>query len=278
MIFTALGVYKTLEFTVNSWLKEQEKRMRHKQQWEQQFDTINVSLNTFSRIEAPRRRATRAAAAEQAEASDGDGDGAALMSGSSFNEKKTHALVLRTLVERPLDELIKNLEGQKLFKAGKKDVTEANPFMHLSVLQDGQWAKLANIIVNFVSSQFSYSFLAADAGGAMEENEYVFGITAEENWDNDSGHTMKTRVLLIQKDSLEQLLHVNEGGVKFSSNGRHHRQRYKHLRKLAEIWQEETRIKKNSDSKGRRHPEDATPEGQPLYCGRLQLAIPTAWL
>ena len=87
----------------------------------------------------------------------------------------------------------------------------------------------------------------------------------------------KTRVLLIKEESLERLRQVGIESVEFSSNGRHHRQRFQHLQILAELWEAESLARRSSDSSGKR-PKGTVLAAPGLCCGRVQLAIPKAWL
>ena len=109
----------------------------------------------------------------------------------------------------------------------------------------------------------------------MEVATYIIGITAEKNWEKSISHSSKARVLLIKKDTLENLSEIEESDCEFESNHVFHANRLQHLRCLAKHWETHKQALTNSKRKVASPKERAD---CPFYCGRVTLAVPTTWL
>ena len=108
-------------------------------------------------------------------------------------------LVIRTLMEKPCDEIFMNKSAVDQVLAAAKQTTAASPFLPLT--QEDYWFYL-NQILNELSEKFAEGALKRDLKLPVTSARYLISLTSESVGEI---RTRKIRAMLIRKDHLVSL-------------------------------------------------------------------------
>ena len=145
--------------------------------------------------------------------------------------------------------------GQEEGKAGR----------HRSVRQAlDKSKKFCDLVVNCISQLFATAFIHQDLGGAVREEEYVYGLTWEIPVDKST--QKKARVLLVKKCDLATLRYDDVGLIKVP----YFKERWQHLAALKAVVEHKNNIeedvkRKEKDEKELRKLQDTAKGGEGGY-------------
>jgi len=144
----------------------------------------------------------------------------------SLNTVADGRLLIRTLLEKSLSEVLLNTAAVDAVTAATKQTTAANPILPLP--KDDTWYFL-NAVLNEVSEKFAEGQIRRDLGQPVTCGTYLMCLTYE-----SAGQlrTRKVRAMIIRK---ETLLSLPAEPPKFSSE--HHITRWETLHKLKNAYQ-----------------------------------------
>lgn len=141
----------------------------------------------------------------------------------SLNTIDGGKLLLRTLVEKSVGDILINPRAVAKLRAAAKLTTEEAPLIPLP--KDEAWHML-NCVLNEVSERFSTGYMRRDLGYPVKSDRYLVCLTCERATEM---RTSKIRAMVIKK-SLLSALPKEEPKLESET----HRVRFKTLKRLAE--------------------------------------------
>ena len=144
----------------------------------------------------------------------------------SLNSIHNETLLIRTLSEKPCDEVFLNPVAVDRMKNMAQLTTVENPIVPIP--KDDAWYYL-NAVLNELSEQFAVGLLRRDLGESVKTQAYLICLT------NECGgavRTRKVRVMVIRKDLLESL---GDDPPKFERD--YHAIRWNTLKHMQSVWQ-----------------------------------------
>jgi hypothetical protein len=142
----------------------------------------------------------------------------------SLNSFEGGKLLIRTIVEKPLDDVFINRAAVDRVRAAAQATSEQRPLLVLSAAD--RWPVL-NCVLNQVSERFAEGHLRRDLGHPVKLESYMLCLTRERSGDV---RTDKVRAMLIKKATLAAL---PEQPPAFEQPSHH--VRFKTLQCLAEL-------------------------------------------
>lgn len=107
-------------------------------------------------------------------------------------------LRLRTVFERPLEQLFPHLSMQSVVSTAMDQTTKEDPLLRFP--QEDSWYIL-NAVLNQIAGQFSEGMIRQQLGYPVKKNWFIFCMTFERD---DRMHQFKTRIMLMERDSFLQ--------------------------------------------------------------------------
>jgi len=148
----------------------------------------------------------------------------------SLNTLQNGSLRFRTLFEKDIEQvLLNNDHGVSIVMSSLKQATEENPFIPLP---DRERWFILNPILNIISEQYSYGFVAKDMGIKTKSCWFVFGLTFEKEV-----RFQKMRVMMIQESVLKEIKDMKT--PKFEHPA--HCQRWSTLKQMSKLYEEQLR-------------------------------------
>lgn len=139
-------------------------------------------------------------------------------------------LLIRTLTEKPLEEVFINPTAISKIQRAIKKTTEDNPIPPLA--KEDFWLVL-NCILNIISEKFSDGYIRRDLGHPVKTAVYLICLTCERS---SEMRTSKIRAMLFKKSLL---LHLPEEEPEYEQPS--HRIRFRTLKQLADIYRKDSR-------------------------------------
>lgn len=149
----------------------------------------------------------------------------------SLNIIENGHLVIRTLMEKPCEEVFMNQSAVEQVLAAAKQTTAANPFLPLP--KEEYWFFL-NQILNELSEKFAEGPLKRDLKLPVTSARYLICLTSESAGEI---RTRKVRAMLIRKD---QLVNFPEKAPEFERP--HHSTRWETLQKMQIAFEKEPHL------------------------------------
>lgn len=143
----------------------------------------------------------------------------------SLNMVHDGKLLIRTLAERPIEEVFINPAAISKIQRAIKKTTEDNPIPPLA--REDFWPIL-NRILNVISEHFGAGYIRKDLGYPVKTEEYLFCLTYERA---SEMRTSKIRAMLFKKSLL---LNLPEEEPEYEQPS--HRIRFRTLKQLAVIY------------------------------------------
>jgi hypothetical protein len=145
----------------------------------------------------------------------------------SLNQLGDGKLKIRTLMERPLEDIFYNkIAAQKVLEASKQ-TTVANPL--LPIAKEDCWY-LLNFVLNAVAEHFSVGAIRQEAGVPVQTVAYVIFLTCEVVGDE---RIRKVRAMLLRRELLEEFPFPDQLP---ELENPWHETRVQTLRQAAELW------------------------------------------
>jgi hypothetical protein len=132
----------------------------------------------------------------------------------SLNYVQGGALVMRTLLEKPANQVWLNEYGVRTVLAAAQRTTVGRPFVLLADPRDMDFANRA--VLNQLSEQFAATYLAEALGRAARAATFRFAITCERY---EEIRTLKLRVLVVQEQTLTDLFGPADGASRLEAPG-----------------------------------------------------------
>jgi len=122
----------------------------------------------------------------------------------SLNSFKDGKLQLRTLIERPLEQVFFNAIAMNTVAAASQRTTADNPM--LPIKKEEAWY-LLNFVVNAISEHYSLGVIRQDAGRSACAVRYAVFLTCEAV---EHGRIRKVRAMLIRPELLRDFPYLND--------------------------------------------------------------------
>jgi hypothetical protein len=149
----------------------------------------------------------------------------------SLNYVVGSAPVMRTLLEKPANEVWLNEHGVRRVLAAARRTTAAQPFILLKADKDQEFANRA--VLNALSERFASAFVAAAMGAPVRKATFCFALTCEKYSDI---RTIKLRVLLVEKRTLVGLFGPEDRAAGLEVRDAIYHARLKTLRALYDLY------------------------------------------
>jgi hypothetical protein len=143
----------------------------------------------------------------------------------SLNSIQDGKLMIRTVIEKGLEEVFLNRHAVEIVQAAAERTTEQNPLLPLP--KDDTWFIL-NAVLNDVAEKFSMGEVRRDMGMPVTMHRYVICLTRERA---GGVRIQKVRAMLIRKDLL---LNLPDEMPQLESH--HHATRFHTLKTIAAIF------------------------------------------
>lgn len=143
----------------------------------------------------------------------------------SLNMLHDGKLLIRTLAERPLEDVFVNPLALTLIQRAIQKTTESNPIPPLS---DEDFWPILNCVLNVISEKFSDGYIRKDLGYSMKSDNYLICLTCERS---PEIRTNKIRAMVMKKSVLLDLP-AHEPQYEQPS----HRIRFRTLQQLAALY------------------------------------------
>jgi hypothetical protein len=148
----------------------------------------------------------------------------------SLNMIHDGKLLIRTLAEKSLEEVIHNPAAIAKLQQAIKQTTEDNPIPPLA--EDDFW-HILNCVLNVISEKFSDGYIRQDLGYQVKMAQYLICLTRERAAEM---RTSKIRAMVFQKSLL---LNLPEQEPQYEQPS--HRIRFRTLKQLAELYRQDNR-------------------------------------
>lgn len=150
----------------------------------------------------------------------------------SFNYFSDDTLRIRTIVERPLEEVVYNVVARRAVRAAARAATKDAPILEI---EDGDVADLVlKCVLNTTSGHFSGRAVRPDLNLRYAANNYAIFLTSERP---DIPKQVKIRALIIQTETLEHFRY--EDDLPKFENPAEHLDRLRTLRLMAKMYRRE---------------------------------------
>jgi hypothetical protein len=149
----------------------------------------------------------------------------------SLNYVADSALAMRTLVERPANQVWLNEHGVRMVLGAARRTTVGHPFILLKDPKDQDFANRA--VLNVLSERFAENFVAAALGLPVRTGTFCFAITCEKYEDI---RTLKLRVLIVEERSLAELFGPDGAAGKLKVDNPIYRARLATLQRMHELY------------------------------------------
>jgi hypothetical protein len=132
----------------------------------------------------------------------------------SLNFVRDGALVMRTLLEKPANQVWLNEYGVRKVLAAAQRTTAGRPVVVLADPRDMDFANRA--VLNQLSEQFAATYLAEALGQPVRAATFRFAITCERY---EEIRTLKLRVLVVQEQALTDLFGPADAAAQVEAPG-----------------------------------------------------------
>jgi hypothetical protein len=149
----------------------------------------------------------------------------------SLNYVAGSTLAMRTLVEKPANQVWLNEYGVRMVLAAAHKTTVGHPFIILKHPKDRDFANRA--VLNVLSERFAEGFVAAALGLPVKTAPFCFAITCEKY---EEIRTLKLRVLIVAEQTLIDLFGPDDGAAKLEVTSVIYQARLKTLRAMYELY------------------------------------------